>query len=168
MTFRERGLIWLWLSVVIFVADQATKYWATQTLTLYVPEKVTGFFNLTLLHNKGIAFSLLADQPGWQRWFILIMASVIVIWLLFWLFNSSRHLKLHNISLALVIGGALGNIYDRAVLGYVVDFIQLHYNDYYWPAFNVADSAISVGAVLLIIDTLFRKQDSEDNESTSG
>ncbi|MCW8869168.1 MAG: signal peptidase II [Proteobacteria bacterium] len=168
MTFRERGLVWLWLSVLVFIADQVTKYWATQSLTLYVPEKITGFFNLTLLHNKGIAFSLLANQPGWQRWFILIMASVIVIWLLIWLFNSSSQLKLHNISLALVIGGALGNIYDRAVLGYVVDFIQLHYNDYYWPAFNIADSAITVGAVLLIIDTLFRKQDTEHNESTSG
>lgn len=168
MQLRERGLIWLWLSAVVLIADQITKFWATQTLTLYVPEKVTDFFNLTLLHNKGIAFSLLADQPGWQRWFILIMASVIVIWLLVWLFNSPRKLKLHNISLALVIGGALGNIYDRAVLGYVVDFIQLHYNDYYWPAFNIADSAISVGAVLLIIDTLFSKQDKEHNESTSG
>lgn len=168
MQLRERGLIWLWLSAVVLIADQITKFWATQTLALYVPEKVTGFFNLTLLHNKGIAFSLLADQPGWQRWFILIMASVIVIWLLVWLFNSPRKLKLHNISLALVIGGALGNIYDRAVLGYVVDFIQLHYNDYYWPAFNIADSAISVGAVLLIIDTLFSKQDKQQNESTSG
>ncbi len=168
MQLRERGLIWLWLSAVVLIADQITKFWATQTLTLYVPEKVTDFFNLTLLHNKGIAFSLLADQPGWQRWFILIMASVIVIWLLVWLFNSPRKLKLHNISLALVIGGALGNIYDRAVLGYVVDFIQLHYNDYYWPAFNIADSAISVGAVLLIIDTLFSKQDKQQNESTSG
>lgn len=168
MTFRERGLVWLWLSVVVFIIDQLTKYWATQSLTLYVPEKVTGFFNWILLHNKGIAFSLLADQPGWQRWFILVMASVIVVWLLLWLFNSPRKLKLHNISLALVIGGALGNIYDRAVLGYVVDFIQLHYNDYYWPAFNIADSAITVGAVLLIIDTLFRKQESEQDESTSG
>ncbi|MCX7544587.1 signal peptidase II [Marinicella gelatinilytica] len=168
MQLRERGLVWLWLSVVVLIADQITKFWASQTLTLYVPEKVTGFFNLTLLHNKGIAFSLLADQPGWQRWFILIMASVIVVWLLVWLFNSPRKLKLHNISLALVIGGALGNIYDRAVLGYVVDFIQLHYNDYYWPAFNIADSAISVGAVLLIIDTLFSKQDKQQNESTSG
>ena len=168
MTFHERGLVWLWLSVVVFIADQLTKFWASEALTLYVPEKVTGFLNWTLLHNEGIAFSLLADQPGWQRWFILIMASAIVIWLLIWLFNSPRSHKLHNISLALVIGGALGNIYDRAVLGYVVDFIQLHYNDYYWPAFNVADSAISVGAVLLIIDTLFRKQDKEHNESTSG
>ena len=159
MTFRERGLVWLWLSVVVFIADQLTKFWASEALTLYVPEKVTGFLNWTLLHNEGIAFSLLADQPGWQRWFILIMASAIVIWLLIWLFNSPRSHKLHNISLALVIGGALGNIYDRAVLGYVVDFIQLHYNEYYWPAFNVADSAISVGAVFLIIDTLFRKQD---------
>src|SRR5690554_114676 len=112
MQLRERGLIWLWLSAVVLIADQITKFWATQTLTLYVPEKVTDFFNLTLLHNQGIAFSLLADQPGWQRWFILIMASVIVIWLLVWLFNSPRKLKLHNISLALVIGGALGNIYD--------------------------------------------------------
>ncbi len=168
MRFRDRGLIWLWLSAVVFIVDQLTKYVATEALTLYVPQKVNRFLNWTLLHNEGIAFSLLANQPGWQRWFILIMASVIVIWLLIWLFNSPRRYRLHNISLALVIGGAFGNIYDRAVLGYVVDFIQLHYNDYYWPAFNVADSAITVGAVLLIIDTLFRKQDKEHNESTSG
>lgn len=168
MALRQRGWVWLGLSAVVLIIDQLTKFLASQELTLYVPHKVTGFFNLTLLHNKGIAFSILADQPGWQRWFILAMASVIVVWLVLWLLKSPRHLRLQNMSLALVIGGALGNIYDRAVLGYVVDFIQLHYNDYYWPAFNVADSAITLGAVLLIIDTLFRKQDTEKDESTVG
>jgi|SRR5690554_2560066 len=158
MQISRSGLMWLWLSLLILLVDQATKFWASDSLVLYVPKKITGFFNLTLMHNEGIAFSLLADQSGWQRWFILIVAVIVVIWLLWWLYQSPKNLKLQNIALTLVIGGALGNIYDRAVLGYVVDFIQLHYQNYYWPAFNIADSAITVGAVLLILDTLFRKQ----------
>lgn len=158
MQISRSGLMWLWLSLLILLVDQATKFWASDSLVLYVPKKITDFFNLTLMHNEGIAFSLLADQSGWQRWFILIVAVIVVIWLLWWLYQSPKNLKLQNIALTLVIGGALGNIYDRAVLGYVVDFIQLHYQNYYWPAFNIADSAITVGAVLLILDTLFRKQ----------
>ncbi len=172
MQISRSGLMWLWLTLLVVVTDLGTKYWATKSLTLYVPKKITEFFNLTLMHNEGIAFSLLADQSGWQRWFILSVAVIVVIWLLWWLYQSPKNLKLQNIALTLVIGGALGNIYDRAVLGYVVDFIQVHYQNHYWPAFNIADSAITVGAVLLILDTLFRKQDnlkkidSKDIENT--
>ena len=158
--FKKTGLFWLWISVLVLLLDQWTKSMASSALALYVPNKITEFFNLTLMHNKGVAFSFLADQSGWQRYFITVVASLIVIWLLYWLIKNTRAQKLQNIALVLVIGGALGNIWDRVVLGYVVDFVELHYHGYYWPAFNVADSAISIGAVLLIIDAFKNKDES--------
>jgi signal peptidase II len=160
---RKTGWSWLWLSALVIVLDQITKALATAHLELYVPQKITSFFNLTLMHNEGVAFSILADQSGWQRYFIAVVASAIVIWLLHWLKQNRKDMKLQNVALTLVIGGALGNIWDRIVLGYVVDFIELHHKSYYWPAFNVADSAITLGAVLLIIDA-FKNKD----ESTAG
>ncbi len=164
MKFKQSGLVWLWLSALVLVLDQWSKYWASARLELYVPNKVTDFFNLTLMHNEGIAFSLLADQSGWQRYFIAVVATLIVLWLLYWLYQNSKQMKLQNVALVLVIGGALGNIWDRVLLGYVVDFIELHYNGYYWPAFNVADSAITLGAILLIIDA-FKNKDSDNKEA---
>ncbi|TDR18427.1 signal peptidase II [Marinicella litoralis] len=158
--FKKSGFIWLWISALVLVLDQWTKSLASAALELYVPNKITEFFNLTLMHNKGVAFSILADQSGWQRYFISVVASLIVVWLLFWLIKNKKVQKLQNVGLALVIGGALGNIWDRVVLGYVVDFVELHYQGYYWPAFNVADAAISVGAVLLIIDAFKNKDES--------
>jgi signal peptidase II len=157
---KNTGWYWLWISGVVVLLDQLTKYLASTYLELYVPNKITGFFNLTLMHNEGVAFSILADQSGWQRYFIAVVASVIVIWLLYWLKKNTRQMTLQNTALALVIGGALGNIWDRVVLGYVVDFIELHHKSYYWPAFNVADSAITLGAVLLIIDAFKNKDES--------
>ena len=160
---KKSGLVWLWLSVLVFVIDQWTKNIASTSLELYVPNKITDFFNLTLMHNKGVAFSLLADQSGWQRYFLSIVAILIIIWLLYWLFKNRYSQKLQNVALVLVIGGALGNVYDRIVLGYVVDFIELHYSGYYWPAFNVADSAICVGALLLIIDAFKNKEGAKES-----
>lgn len=167
MAIKQSGWVYLWVSAVVLLLDQLTKLLASNQLELYVPNKVTGFFNLTLMHNEGVAFSLLADQSGWQRYFIAVVASFIVIWLLYWLFKNNKSMKLQNTALVLVIGGALGNIWDRVFLGYVVDFVELHYSGYYWPAFNVADSAISIGAVLLIIDA-FKNKDSEQNENSTG
>ncbi len=155
---KRSGWRLLWISVLVFFLDQWTKYLASSQLELYVPNKIMEYFNLTLMHNEGVAFSILADQSGWQRYFIAVVASAIVIWLLYWLSQNSRSMKLQNTALVLVIGGALGNIWDRIFLGYVVDFIELHYAGYYWPAFNVADSAICVGAVLLIIDAFKNKE----------
>jgi signal peptidase II len=100
----------------------------------------------------------LADQSGWQRYFIAVVASAIVVWLLYWLYQNNKSMKLQNSALVLVVGGALGNIWDRVYLGYVVDFVELHYGGYYWPAFNVADSAICLGAVLLIVDAFKNKE----------
>ena len=155
---KQSGWMLLWVSAVVFVLDQLTKYLASSQLELYVPNKITEFFNLTLMHNEGVAFSILADQSGWRRYFIAVVASAIVIWLLYWLYHNSKSMKLQNTALVLVIGGALGNIWDRIYLGYVVDFVELHYGGYYWPAFNVADSAICIGAVLLIIDAFKNKE----------
>lgn len=157
MKFKQTGWIYLWVSAIVLILDQWTKSIASNQLDLYVPHKVTDFFNLTLMHNKGVAFSILANHSGWQRYFIAIVATLIVIWLLYWLWQNARSLKLQNVALVLVIGGALGNIWDRVLLGHVVDFIELHYRGYYWPAFNVADSAITLGALLLIIDAFKNK-----------
>ena len=160
----QKGVFWLWLSAIVVVLDQWTKSIASASLDMYVPNKVNEFLNWTLMHNKGVAFSFLADQSGWQRWFLSALAIVIVMWLLVWMYQNSRQMKLQNISLALVVGGAIGNVYDRLLLGHVVDFIEVHYNDNFWPAFNVADSAICMGAVLLIIDAFVNKHESANDE----
>lgn len=157
---KNSGLIWLWLTVIVFVLDQWTKSWASNTLNLYQAEPITSFLNWTLMHNEGMAFSILADQSGWQRWAISVVAIGIVFWLLHWLYNTDKDKKILNIGLVLVVGGALGNTFDRLTLGYVVDFIEIFYKTFYWPAFNIADMAISCGAILLIIDMIFEKDDS--------
>lgn len=162
---EKSGLWWLWLSLIVFILDQFTKYIASESLVLYEPEVINGILNWTLMHNRGMAFSLLADQPGWQRWGIGIMAIIIVVVLLFWLRKNLFHDKLVNISLVMLIGGALGNIYDRFALGYVIDFIEVHYNQYYWPAFNIADTAISIGVFLLIIDLIINKNEDKPGKS---
>lgn len=157
-SIKQSGWVYLWISALVLMLDQWTKYLASSKLELYVPNKITDFFNLTLMHNEGVAFSFLADQSGWQRYFIAVVASGIAIWLIYWLYQNSRGMKLQNTALVLVIGGALGNIWDRIYLGYVVDFVELHYAGYFWPAFNVADAAICLGAVLLIIDAFKNKE----------
>ena len=159
MRLFDRGIVWTWVSLFVVLLDQWTKAIASNSLVLYEAEPVTGFLNWTLMHNRGVAFSILADQPGWQRWFISIVASVVVLWLLVWLFKNRRDQKLLNLSLVLIVGGAIGNIWDRIQLGYVVDFIEVYYADFFWPAFNIADSAITVGAVLLIIDAFVNKDE---------
>jgi signal peptidase II len=158
----KNGLSWLWISAIVLLLDQWTKHLASSSLELYVPNKVTAFFNLTLMHNKGIAFSILADESGWQRYFLAVVAIMIVIWLFYWLYKNNYSQKLQNVALVFVVGGAIGNIWDRVLLGYVVDFIELHYQGYFWPAFNVADSAICFGAFLLIIDAFKNKENQTD------
>jgi len=158
-TQSKSGLWWLPVSIVVFLLDQWTKTIATESLKIYEAVVVNDYLNWTLMHNEGMAFSLLADQSGWQRWAISIVAIVIVIWLLFWLRKSEFKAKFLNLGLVFVIGGALGNTYDRLNLGYVIDFIEAHYNDNFWPAFNVADTAISIGAFLLILDIIFEKNE---------
>ncbi len=161
----KSGLWWLPISVIVFILDQWTKVIATESLKMYEAIEVNTYLNWTLMHNKGMAFSLLANQGGWQRWGISIVAILVVVWLLVWLKNSEFQSKFLNIGLVLVIGGAIGNTYDRLNLGYVIDFIEAHYNDNYWPAFNIADTAISIGAFFLILDLIFNKGNKETNET---
>ena len=163
---RKTGqLVWLWLSVLVVVLDQASKHWFEHNLSLYeqiviIPD----LFSWTLAYNKGAAFSFLADQGGWQRWFFALVALVVSGVLLVWLKRLQRHERLLAAGLALVLGGALGNLYDRVVLGHVVDFILVHWQDrWFFPAFNLADSAITVGASILILDMIVNKKEQSND-----
>jgi signal peptidase II len=144
---------WLWLSAAVVVLDLATKAWISAAFRYGEVREVTPFFNLVLVHNTGAAFSFLAQAGGWQRWFFTAVAFAISA-LLVWMLRKPGTGALLSCGLALVLGGALGNLYDRVTLGYVVDFVQLHAGGYYFPAFNVADSAITAGVALLIWDSL--------------
>jgi len=148
---------WLSLSVVVIVLDQLTKYLAEAKLVYAEPLAIVPSFNLTLLYNRGAAFSFLSDAAGWQRWFFVTISLAASVFLLFWLRKLGPQQRLLSLSLSLVLGGAVGNLIDRLLLGHVVDFVQVYYRDFYWPAFNVADSAITAGAVLLVWDALFGK-----------
>ncbi len=153
-------LKWLWLSVLIIVLDQISKGMASAYLNLHEPIAVLPSFNFTLMHNTGAAFSFLRDAGGWQRWFFASLAIIVSVILVFWLRSVPRSNRWLALALALVLGGALGNLWDRLVLGYVVDFIQIYYQQWYYPAFNIADSAIFIGAGMLIVDS-FRNSDTE-------
>ena len=143
---------WFALALVIIFLDQASKYWAAQVLVPYQPESVLPFFNVTLAFNSGAAFSFLSGAGEWHRWFFagfsLIMSAVLVIGII----RSKPTLQL--LALSLILGGAIGNLIDRALLGHVIDFIDIYYKSYHWPVFNLADSAICIGAFLLFIDLL--------------
>jgi len=152
---------WSWITVLIIILDQASKLLADHFLQYHQPVAVMPLFNFTLLYNKGAAFSFLADAGGWQRWFFLILTSVVSIFIYSWLRKLKPHQVLQYTALALILGGAIGNLIDRAIYGYVIDFLDVYYANYHWPAFNIADSAIFIGATLLIIDTL--KNPHEDN-----
>jgi signal peptidase II len=145
---------WIWLAVVVVILDQLTKYIASTSLEMLQPVAVMPMFNWTLMHNTGAAFSFLADAGGWQRWFFAIIALVVSIVIVLWIKRLEQHEKWQAIALALILGGAIGNVIDRIWLGYVVDFIQVYYQQWYWPAFNIADSAIFVGVAMIIIDSV--------------
>lgn len=150
---RTSALVFYVLASVLLVLDLWTKALATAHLNYAEPVVLTGFFNLTLLHNTGAAFSFLSTAGGWQHWLFGGIASIISVVLVIWIYRAPATAVLLKFSLALILAGALGNLWDRITLGYVVDFIQWHYKDYYWPAFNIADAAISVGAVAMVIDS---------------
>lgn len=150
---------WLWLSAAIILLDQLSKGLAEYLLVFHQPVPVLPSFNLTLTYNTGAAFSFLAGAGGWQRWFFLILSASVSVALVFWLNRLKTGETWLAAALSLILGGAVGNLIDRAWLGHVIDFIQVYYDRWYWPAFNVADSAITVGAVLLIFDSLLRKRE---------
>jgi signal peptidase II len=149
----SRALWWYALALVVIVLDQYTKSVASSELQYGQPVSVFSWFNLTLQHNSGAAFSFLSDAGGWQRYFFTAIASAISIGLLIWLYLIPRGQFMLALSLGLILGGALGNLWDRVELGYVVDFISVHYQGRYFPAFNIADSAISVGAALMLLES---------------
>ena len=149
---RGRWYLWLWLSAAVTALDLATKAWITSLFQLGETLVVTPFFNLVLAHNSGAAFSFLADAGGWQRWFF-VAVTLLVSAVLVGMLRKHPGNRLLSTALALVLGGAAGNLWDRALTGHVVDFIQVHAAGYYFPAFNVADSAITVGVILLLWDS---------------
>ncbi|KTG16807.1 MULTISPECIES: signal peptidase II [unclassified Guyparkeria] len=150
MRLPAGNLRWLWLSLGLLVADQLTKWAALAGLEYARPREVLPFFDLTLLYNTGAAFSFLADHDGWQRWFFIFLAVVIVAALLAWLAFVSLDDRRIKAGIAAVIGGAVGNVIDRAAYGYVVDFLDFHVAGWHWPAFNIADAAITIGVILII------------------
>ena len=156
----ERGAFppypWVWLGVtaIVILLDWHTKQLASDALELYRPQEVFSWLNITLAHNYGAAFSFLSDAGGWQRWFFIVLASGVSLVLLVWLLRLPRKEWLTGLGLALILGGAIGNLVDRIQLGYVVDFIDVYYENWHYPAFNVADSAITCGVIFLLLDIL--------------
>ena len=156
---RFGRLGWLWLSVLVLILDQTSKYYFEHSLELYQQIVVIpNYFSWMLAYNTGAAFSFLADGGGWQRWLFAMIAVVVSAVLIVWLKRLGRNETWLAIALALVLGGALGNLYDRIVLGHVIDFIFVHWHEHGFPAFNVADSAITVGAIMLALDMFKTKK----------
>jgi signal peptidase II len=162
----RRFIAWICVAILIVAADQATKWAIIEWVPLYGKVPINSFVNLTHQKNSGAAFSFLAGASGWQRWFFMVLASAVSAALVGWLWRIRRDgLLLLSAGLSLVLGGAVGNLIDRAVLGHVTDFIQVWFGSWAFPSFNVADAAISVGAGILIIDALFCNKSGQDAES---
>ncbi|WP_100643296.1 signal peptidase II [Alteromonas facilis] len=162
---RNTGLRFLWISIVVFIVDQWTKVTVVEQMDLYQSIEVMPFFNLTYVHNYGAAFSFLHDAGGWQRWFFTAIAIGISALLIYWLKQVPKTQLRLPIAFTFILGGAIGNVYDRLVHGYVIDFLDFYYQQWHWPAFNIADSAIFIGAALLILDMLLSK-DNQESEAT--
>ncbi|MEM9690422.1 MAG: signal peptidase II [Pseudomonadota bacterium] len=166
-TGRKRFIHWMIIAVVIVALDQATKWAIVEWVPLYGRVPINDFFNLTHQRNFGAAFSFLAEAGGWQRWFFITLALVVSVVLVVWSWKERQVGSTMLVAgLALVLGGAVGNLIDRVVLGYVTDFIQVWFGSWAFPSFNVADSAISIGAVLLILDSILAKP--EEQQPASG
>ncbi|MEJ2423677.1 MAG: signal peptidase II [Candidatus Thiodiazotropha sp.] len=157
---------WLWLSLLVILLDQSSKQLVESMLTLYESVRVAPFFDLTLLYNKGAAFSFLSDQSGWQRWFFVALASGVSLGLTVWLYRLSAAEKWVAVAVSLIIGGAIGNVIDRVLFGQVIDFLHFHIDQHYWPAFNIADSAITLGVGLMIFDALVLAKKRDLNSET--
>lgn len=146
-------LKWLWLSFLALILDQASKLAVASSMRLYESIQITPFFNLTYVHNTGAAFSFLSEAGGWQRWLFAALAFIISVVIAAWLARLKKHETLLAVSLALVLGGAVGNLIDRLAYGYVIDFLDVYYRDWHWPAFNIADSAITLGVALMLLES---------------
>jgi signal peptidase II len=154
-TVNLKNLHWLWLGVVVFVLDQWSKTYFERLLDHGQSIDLLPVFSWTLAYNTGAAFSFLHDAGGWQRWFFIVLAISVCSGMVVWLSRLPANARWLMAGIGLLVGGALGNVYDRFTLGYVIDFIHVHYQSWHFPAFNVADCGITVGAALLVIDSLF-------------
>lgn len=161
------NLWWIALAVLSIVLDQYTKHLASLYLVYAHSVPVLPVLSWTLLHNPGAAFSFLSDAGGWQRYLFTGLAAVVSVIFVVWLMRMPKTLKLLPCAVALILGGALGNLIDRVSLGYVVDFIHVFYHDYHFPAFNIADSSITLGTILLILDTFFLDKNRSTPANTS-
>lgn len=157
-------LWWLVLSALVILLDQLSKALVVDHLRYADPHVVLPVFNLTLLYNTGAAFSFLASQSGWQRWLFMGLAVVVSVVLVRWLLTLGRGERWLPTSIALILGGALGNLYDRVAHGYVIDFLQFHWHEHYFPAFNLADSAITVGAIMMAVSLILMPGDGNSSQ----
>ncbi len=161
--------MWMVVAVVIIVADQMTKWAIIEWIPLYDKVPLNSFINLTHQKNPGAAFSFLADAGGWQRWFFIVLTTIVSVVIAVWMWRiRSQGLMVLSAGLALVLGGAIGNLIDRVMLGHVTDFFQVWFGSWAFPSFNVADAAISVGAVFLIIDAFFFSGKETKEETKKG
>ncbi len=151
-------------ALIAVVMDQSSKLLALQKLELHQPVAVMPSFNLTLMFNEGAAFSFLSNAGGWQRWLFTGLAIIVSIFIVIWLIRLAKDERWTALALSLVLGGAIGNLIDRIRLGYVVDFVQWYYERFYWPAFNIADSAITVGVVILLATSFSKNEDPQTNK----
>ncbi len=159
----ETGFRFLWITIIAIVLDQWTKLAVVDAMYLGQSSQILPFFNLTYVHNYGAAFSILYDAGGWQRYFLSAVALIVSIVILWWLYKSTKKQVLMCVAFAFILGGAIGNLIDRVLYGYVIDFLDFYIQTYHWPAFNVADSSIFIGAALLILDMIINK-DEDQNE----
>jgi signal peptidase II len=160
------ALVWIWFSALVVALDQLTKWFIVNHFAQFEIMPAGPVLDITRLHNEGAAFSLLAQAGGWQRWFFVSLASVIGVAIIWWLYTlPARGHPWLSIGLALILGGAVGNAYDRLMHGHVVDFLHFHWNLAYFPAFNVADIAITTGAIMLIIDALMHSNRTKESSA---
>jgi signal peptidase II len=167
MPYAKNSMLMKWLcaSALVILLDQASKIWISGHFYYLESYTVTGFFNLVLWHNTGASFGMLNNAGGWQRWLFSAIAALAAIWII-WLLRKHQQQKLFCIGLVFILGGALGNLIDRLIYGYVVDFLDFHWDDSHFAAFNVADSAINIGAALLLWDSFKKKPEKENETST--
>lgn len=161
---EKSGIRWLWLSVIVFVIDQLTKYWTVQALDLYESYHILSFFNFTYARNYGAAFSFLGDAGGWQKYLFSSIAFAVSAYLIYALKKNSATQRWTNIAFALILSGALGNVTDRMIFGYVIDFLDFDLGFYRWPTFNVADIAIFIGAAMMILESLFVSTEKDEKK----
>lgn len=159
-------LKWLWISLLALILDQISKIAVDNSMRLYESISIMPFFNLTYVHNTGAAFSFLAHAGGWQRWLFAGLALIISMMIGIWITRLKQQEVLLAVALSLVLGGAVGNLIDRVCYGYVIDFLDVYYKAWHWPAFNIADSAICVGVFLMLLESFGIGRATEDKTAS--